>query len=131
MTSPTAPKPCAAALPIDVRGSALPAMGNGPQLSSGSRHFAANSLTSCPHMARPVGLRGGCGVIGVGASRGRMAAVQPGRELWQRTQIDLRARSHGLNDDWPIEPRRGEGDVPSGVGERPLSSEKEDEICSL
>ena len=99
--------------------------------NSGSRHFAANSLTSCPHMARPVGLRGGCGVIGVGASRGRMAAVQPGRELWQRTQIDLRARSHGLNGDWPIEPRRGEGDVPSGVGERPLCSEKEDEICSL
>ena len=48
-------------------------------------------------MARPVGLRGGCGVIGVGASRGRMAAVQPGRELWQRTQIDLRAPSHGPN----------------------------------
>jgi hypothetical protein len=26
-----------------------------------------------------------------------MAAVQPGRELWQRTQIDLRAPSHGPN----------------------------------
>jgi hypothetical protein len=47
-------------------------------------------------MARSVGLREGCD-RGRGASRGHMAAVQPGRELWQRTQIDLRAPSHGPN----------------------------------
>ena len=33
----------------------------------------------------------------MGASRGHMAAVQPGRELWQRTQIELRAPSYGPN----------------------------------
>ena len=46
-------------------------------------------------MARSVGLREGCD-RGRGASRGHMAAVQPGR-LWERTQIDLRAPSHGPN----------------------------------
>jgi hypothetical protein len=70
-------------------------VGNGLQLRFAT--FAANSLTSCHTWLGKLGCAGGCGVIGVGASRGHMAAVQPGRELWQRAQIDLRAPSHRPN----------------------------------
>jgi hypothetical protein len=115
--------------------SALPAVANGLQLRFVT--FCGELADELPHMARPVGLRGGCGVIGVGASRGRMAAVQPGRELWQRTQIDLRTRRTAQAAGWPIAslalatalatgPRRAF----RAAWERLLSREKADEKCS-
>jgi hypothetical protein len=76
-------------------GSTPPAVANGPQLRFAN--FAANSLTSCPHRARPVGLRGGCGVIGVGASRAAWPPRSPAASYGSPTQIDPRAPSHGPN----------------------------------
>jgi hypothetical protein len=71
-----------------------------------------------------------------------MADVQPGRELWQRTQIDLRAPSHGPNggvtdslDEAKATFRMAWAAPLDGArpraGQRPLSSEKADEKCSL
>jgi len=65
----------------------------------------------------------------VGASRGRMAAVQPGGELWQRTQIDLRAPTRGPNGGVTDSLDEAKAAF-RGAWQRPLSLEKADEICS-